>query len=417
MARGIQKKRAQSRRGGGWLKSLFPERQIIVRTGARGRHFRLGTGLQAFTVCFMLCFTAWSAILLRGYVERSLEVVTRDAENREMQQTYDAALSDMQQNYETALSEMQQTYEAALIEIDGIRTLFAAITREIETSQANLLALAERQAGTRKAERKAANGSEVAALDPAVPDPMVGLERDQAALQQRIASLEQMLSRLRGNNADLLKRSADAAGSRISEVEKMLARTGLDPERLLGRYGRGGPFVPSRQVAHGHVPPPKDVSLASLHAKFSRWEQLEAAIARIPLGTPLRDYEITSMFGSRHDPINQLFGIHEGTDFGAPTGTPAFATGQGKVTHAGWRDRYGMLVEIDHGNGIVTRYGHLSRILVKSGQTIDSGTKIGLVGSTGRSSGPHLHYEVRVDEVPRDPLKFIAAGNNVQSRK
>lgn len=397
MGRGTYQHRAQPRHTGNLITALFPERQIIVRTGARGRHFRLGTVVQLTFVGLLLGLLGWNVVLTNAFIEHAEQVSVREGENLAL----------------------QQSYETALAEIDGIRGLFASITREIETSQANLIALAERQNGVRKPDRGVRKaGEEPDAGEKATKEPLLSVERDNAALQRRIAAFEQTLARLRDNNADLLRRSSDATGQRISEVEKVLARTGIDPDRLIGRFGRGGPFVPvGRPGLEMKSAPPSDLTLAALHAKYTRWEQVEAAIKRIPLALPILDYEITSGFGARHDPINQLSGIHEGTDFGAPQGTPVQSTAQGRVVHAGWRDRYGMLIEIDHGNGISTRYGHLSRILVKLDQVVEAGTRIGLVGSTGRSSGPHLHYEIRVDEIPRDPLKFISAGNYVLTRK
>jgi murein DD-endopeptidase MepM/ murein hydrolase activator NlpD len=108
-----------------------------------------------------------------------------------------------------------------------------------------------------------------------------------------------------------------------------------------------------------------------------------------------------------------MTGIHEGLDLGAPIGTPVEATGDGQVVWAGWRDRYGNLVEIDHGNGVHTRYGHLSKVMVSVGARINRGAVIGLVGETGRTTGPHLHYEVRMGDQATNPMKFIAAGQHV----
>ena len=119
----------------------------------------------------------------------------------------------------------------------------------------------------------------------------------------------------------------------------------------------------------------------------------------------------------RNDPINDLTGIHEGVDLQAPLKTPIFSTAPGKVVFAGWKDRYGRLVEIDHGMSVVSRYAHLQKISVKQGQTVEPGTVVGLLGNSGRSTGPHLHYEVVVSGKPRDPLKFINAGRHVLKEK
>jgi murein DD-endopeptidase MepM/ murein hydrolase activator NlpD len=106
--------------------------------------------------------------------------------------------------------------------------------------------------------------------------------------------------------------------------------------------------------------------------------------------------------------------MHQGIDFGAPLKTPVVATGSGTVVFAGWKSSYGRLVEISHGPRVITRYAHLSKIVVEQGDTVQTGDRIGLLGSSGRSSGPHLHYEVLFDDAPRDPLMFIQAGQEAQ---
>ncbi|HAP98459.1 peptidase M23 [Rhodospirillum rubrum] len=115
----------------------------------------------------------------------------------------------------------------------------------------------------------------------------------------------------------------------------------------------------------------------------------------------------------REDPVNGRLSRHEGLDMGAPMDTPVSATGPGKVVYAGWRGRYGRVVEIDHGMGLSTRYAHLRTIKVQLGQSVGRGDVIGALGNSGRSTGPHLHYEVRVNGNPRNPTVFLKAGKNV----
>jgi murein DD-endopeptidase MepM/ murein hydrolase activator NlpD len=201
-------------------------------------------------------------------------------------------------------------------------------------------------------------------------------------------------------------------------------RTGVDTNSLPGdkgghkvaaasddkHFGSGGPFI-----AANTAPPAHDgfnpIALFNDHA--DRLDNLNRALHNVPLGEPLSDYDITSPFGARNDPITALSGIHEGVDLGASSGTPVMATGDGQVVWAGWRDRYGNMVEIDHGMGLHTRYAHLSKILVRMGQLVNRSGIIGLVGETGRTTGPHLHYEVRVNDEATNPMKFITAGQHV----
>jgi murein DD-endopeptidase MepM/ murein hydrolase activator NlpD len=137
-----------------------------------------------------------------------------------------------------------------------------------------------------------------------------------------------------------------------------------------------------------------------------------AALGRLvkvlPVTAPLQSYEIGSGFGVRGDPINGRASYHTGLDFRAPYMSPVYATAPGVVTFAGYRADYGKIVEIDHGHGITTRYGHLHRYAVSVGQHVAAHSQIGFLGSTGRATGPHVHYEVLVNGEPQDPTKFLS---------
>ncbi|CAN0474957.1 unnamed protein product [Discosporangium mesarthrocarpum] len=142
-------------------------------------------------------------------------------------------------------------------------------------------------------------------------------------------------------------------------------------------------------------------------------EGLQRIVRSLPLAPPLDYYYVSSRYGVRTDPIKKTKAMHRGVDFGAKHRATVFSSAPGKVKYAGWKGRFGRFVEIDHGNGIVTRYGHLRRIYVKRGQTITYRTKIGQMGNSGRSTGTHLHYEIHVNKRSVDPLKFMKAGKNV----
>src|SRR5690606_37938690 len=146
--------------------------------------------------------------------------------------------------------------------------------------------------------------------------------------------------------------------------------------------------------------------------------KLEAAKAMaqvMPIQNPLPGRSISSSYGVRRDPLLRTPAMHAGIDFRAPTGTKIKSAGQGTVVNAGWNGGYGRMVEIDHGNGLTTRYAHLSRIHVKEGQTVEKDSVVGEVGTTGRSTGPHLHYEVRHNGSPIDPLRVIKAGRKIEN--
>jgi murein DD-endopeptidase MepM/ murein hydrolase activator NlpD len=148
---------------------------------------------------------------------------------------------------------------------------------------------------------------------------------------------------------------------------------------------------------------------------LARFKAAKGAIDLAPIHKPLGgSVRQSSGFGNRTDPFTRGKAFHAGLDFPSPTGTIVLSAGYGKVTFVGEKSGYGKLVEITHGAGLVTRYGHLSAFLVKEGQTVNTGSPIAKVGSTGRSTGPHLHFEVRRKDSAVDPSRFLAAGKRLQ---
>jgi murein DD-endopeptidase MepM/ murein hydrolase activator NlpD len=198
------------------------------------------------------------------------------------------------------------------------------------------------------------------------------------------------------------------AKSPVGEVEKVLASAGVDVARLFSQFGvsrgEGGPFVP---VPRGSVAPRPTLTPERLAA-------LRTMMKTLPVTAPLAvDYEVGSPFGVRHDPFNGRTSFHTGLDMDAPYDSKVFATAPGTVTYAGYRDDYGKIVEIDHGHGITTRYAHLHQYTVSVGQHVAAHQQIGYLGSTGRATGPHVHYEVLVNGEPQDPTKFLQLGHIV----
>jgi murein DD-endopeptidase MepM/ murein hydrolase activator NlpD len=200
---------------------------------------------------------------------------------------------------------------------------------------------------------------------------------------------------------------AVAHGS-LDQFARVLASAGVDVRHLFAEFGvnrgEGGPFIP---VSRGQVP---DTSLSP-----EKLAALRAMIKTVPVSAPLASYSISSPFGVRADPENDRAGFHTGVDLVAPYDSPVYATAPGVVTFAGYRDDYGKIVEIDHGNGIATRYAHLHAFTVSVGQRVSAHTQIGYLGSTGRATGPHVHYEVVVNGEPQDPEKFFGLARYVPS--
>lgn len=239
-------------------------------------------------------------------------------------------------------------------------------------------------------------------------------ERD--GLRARIGELEQQIAEMENTQLALFSRFSSLAKDKIAEVEKSLAKTGIDlptlVEKTNRRYGQGGPFVPDKAVKGPETPLTRSLDDVSL--RLDHLDTLDRVARQLPLSAPiLEDYRISSTFGPRKDPVNGRKAVHEGLDLVAKYKNPVVSGAPGKVVYAGWRGRYGRLVEIDHGMGIRTRFGHLAKISVKKGQRVDLGDEIGLLGNSGRSTGAHLHYEVLVNGEPHDPMKFIKAGSDV----
>ncbi len=186
------------------------------------------------------------------------------------------------------------------------------------------------------------------------------------------------------------------AGKTTRELERLIASTGIDPQSLLNQSGEGGPYIALDEVNH--------------HSAEARTRELREIIKILPFAAPLDNYGIRSGFGARIDPITGKRAFHPGIDLTATYRTPVHSTAPGVVSFAGVRGSYGKTVEIDHGHGIVTRFAHLHRISVARGQAVGAHVKVGELGSTGRSTGPHLHYEVLVNDDPLDPEKFLQVG-------
>jgi len=154
-----------------------------------------------------------------------------------------------------------------------------------------------------------------------------------------------------------------------------------------------------------------DPQFRALFLSWKKLDSIQQSTIAIPCTRPVNQISLSSGFGIRSDPFRGSAAMHAGVDMPGPTGTPIYATADGIVGYSAWMNGYGNLVEIEHGKGVETRYGHLSRILVKAGQPVKRGQMIALMGSTGRSTGSHLHYEVRLDGRAVNPIPFLQASD------
>jgi len=227
------------------------------------------------------------------------------------------------------------------------------------------------------------------------------------------AALDQVESQIRDMESQQ-QQVIDALGAKVAgradRLATILTRLGYKPAKSAAD-NVGGPFVPLT----GNLDPEDrfDAELGSLASDLDRLGRIRAAAHRLPLARPVASAEITSGFGPRNDPFLGRPAMHTGVDFRAQRGAPARAVAAGTVVAAGWDGGYGNMVDVDLGNGIVTRYGHLSAIDVVVGDHVEPGAKVGRIGSTGRSTGPHLHYEIRINGQAVNPMRYLDAADEI----
>nr|WP_292509872.1 M23 family metallopeptidase [Methylobacterium sp.] len=235
--------------------------------------------------------------------------------------------------------------------------------------------------------------------------------RSDREIPQTLSNLENRLASLAEAQARSLDAIALRAGRSARRLRGLVARLGLDASRLerAPASGLGGPLVPISTDPFG-------IALAEAQRSVGEDERLRRVTAALPLRQPLSGASIqSSNFGPRLDPFTRSLAMHTGIDMKAESGEPARATASGRVTVAEYSGGYGNMVEIDHGNGLATRYAHLSVLSVVAGQWVAAGNTIGRVGSTGRSTGSHLHYETRIDGEPVDPQRFLRAAASLDA--
>ena len=416
---------------------LFPERQLHIRTEGRVSYYRLSKGSQIALVAVLGLIGGWGAFSSVSFVLN------------------DAVLGAKESQLATA----RVAYRSLLDEVGKYQKRFSSITRDLEENHGLMLSVVEQNAALQQSLKSVEgqlNSTErertrVIAARQALIRQLAGVEEKmrgvadhnftlrgnlytteadlQTALAERneaifnsnrmrrqIKQLETRLSDLQVDQIESVQRLAEGAVSLIEDMEKVVDIAGLEADRLLKAdtslpKGQGGPFIEAKP--DGLPGDRLRVELENLDTRLNRWEALQTVIRRLPLTAPLDYFYITSAFGKRRDPLNNRWAAHYGVDLGSSLNSSVYTTAPGVVTHAGWKGKYGRLVEIDHGAGIKTRYGHLNETLVKKGQKVKFRQKIGLLGNSGRSTGKHLHYEIVFKNRPKNPMKFIKAGRYV----
>ena len=221
-----------------------------------------------------------------------------------------------------------------------------------------------------------------------------------------VESVDRSLDSLEEAQSAALTGLTAASEAHLGKTSEALAPLAIETAPEPVREPQGGPFIPAAPLHFVE-------QTAALSRKLDGIVALRDRARRLPLGRPVAGGAISSRFGYRTDPFLRRPALHSGLDLVAPSGAAVHAAGPGVVVTAGWSGAYGQLIEIRHAGGVTTRYGHLSAVLVAEGARVEAGALIGRVGSTGRSTGPHLHYETRRDGKPLDPAVFLAAGRKL----
>ncbi len=342
-----------------------------------------------------------------------------------MRNAYEARIAGLQDRVEGARQDGAEARASLASRVQGaldrqaeLERRQAALSGLIDTATTGSITgpLANSLANTARAYAAPMRGFELRPVTPAEAFPLPD-RRSALDTEDGLIRLEARLGAVEEAQGAHLGRLARGAETGIARMRAVVARIGLDPSRLLPPAPGervGGPLVPLDVAAVQQQGFDGGVSLVG--RLIGNGRRLRQAVGELPLRKPLSgEPNLSSPFGPRLDPFTRGLALHTGLDFKAEYGEPARATAPGLVTEADYAGGYGNMVELAHGHGLATRFGHLARIAVRPGQRVAAGDVIGYVGSTGRSTGAHLHYETRIDGEPVDPQKFLEAGRSLDA--
>ena len=389
-----------------------------------GRQLRIGPIAFWIVVGSLVIMAAWTlttATYFAFHDDVLTRLITRQAE---MQFGYEDRIAELRAQVDRISSRQLLDQEQFDRKLEQILRRQAAL----ESRSRALNALADpTTTGSIKPPARGAAAGDFPRAGPLKPSPMsdttsspsprgresrLDMRSSGGGVEAMLARVEASLDGVEARQGLVLASAERSYDARTRRLRSVLADLGLDTGKigLAAPGGIGGPFVPLR-------PSDKDTferQLQRINLARMQLERLNRTLGAVPIRRPLSsDIDLSSVFGVRVDPFTHSPAMHTGIDFRGEIGDPVRATANGRVTAAGWSGGYGRMVEIDHGNGLATRYGHLSVIETQVGQTVRIGQVIGRVGSTGRSTGPHLHYETRVSNEAVDPQKFLRAGTKL----
>ncbi|RWK43933.1 M23 family metallopeptidase [Mesorhizobium sp.] len=407
---------------------------VIIARGNEIRHFTIRPWLAAF------CGSALAAMAI-GYLLATSYLVLRDdligattARQARMQQAYEDRISALraqvdritsrqlldQQLMETKVGELLERQTQLSLRHGRLGPLLERAESDVGSQPAagtGASAMPDKRAEVTDAQPQAYAVASVGASPGAGDarpfslwstrtDP---LPSDTAAdrADRLFVSINAALKAIESQQLTRIATLADNAYRNADAISQALEAAGLPVDGDFGKSDAGGPLIPLDSSMTF------DSKVRELDEALDALDRLKTEARRLPLANPAPGRSVTSPFGVRTDPLLGTAALHSGMDFRAPTGMPAKVTGPGVVVKASWNGGYGRMVEVDHGNGFATRYGHLSKIDVTVGDRLNAGDVIGKTGSSGRSTGPHLHYEIRHNGEAIDPLRFLRVGKKV----
>jgi murein DD-endopeptidase MepM/ murein hydrolase activator NlpD len=453
-----------------YLGLRFPERQIYIRSEGRVHFWTFSPLAQAIVTGASLLCLGWVAFTTVNVVFKDRIISAKERHFEQMQTSYEGRIAELQLAYDElngALIAAQDRFKTVADEFEAKQLALSGLLEQKDTLRASLgIGRGQDTKSVKTADATPAppairtgNIGTGGSLDYVVPDiaasfaPPFGMgagtvigsiapyrvalpEQHRAPFLrgavQRLGSLfghhssetmvdnpaiheiagqEARVTQLDASQQELLESAKKSLVAETTRLKKALQTTGVNSQAMLKRVSVGGPLI---SVAPTMRDDAFRAGIVDTTESLNDLAMVVKALNSVPLDGPLTTSEVSSGFGGRADPFTEEAAFHSGIDFSAAKGSDVFATAPGIVIFAGPRGAYGNTVEIDHGYGIRTRYGHLSKISVPLGQQLARGEIIGKVGSTGRSTGPHVHYEVWYDNAVRDPGKFIKAGRNVR---
>lgn len=361
------------------LRHAFAEREIFYRSHGQVHFIRISSRAQKFTAALALTALAgWGALTLAMAWNQASVAVDRQL-----------------------LADQQRSVASQVRTVDAYKRSVGEITQDLDRRQDMLDELVRSQFGGETlgkavvGEKPQADNKQAAHISSKISTALPAVDR--------LHSLEQRQLAFARNLAELVDR-------RATKAEAAIRSFGLNPRQIAlhTTVAQGGPYIPwSKDLGEA------DEAFSTLATSLARLNALERGLAAIPSGRPTTSPELTSSYGYRRDPFTRAAAFHAGLDFPGAFGQPILAAAPGRVSFVGRKSGYGNCVEVEHGNDIMTRYAHLSGFNVRAGQQVPRGAQIARMGSTGRSTGTHLHFEVRVNGAPINPRRFLEANQDV----